>query len=100
MRWTTAMLAAVMVLGVAVLGTSGCKRTDEGPAAMTAIYACRMHPDMMATWPAKCPTCQMEMTKTDTMMPKDHYACKACGMMSTFETKCPKCGMLMTKTTP
>jgi len=36
----------------------------------TAVYTCKMHPEVISNKPGKCPKCGMDLVKKETM-PKD-----------------------------
>ena len=54
---------AALVLGVAALGVTGCKKetapTESG--GQTVKYTCSMHPDVIKDAPGKCPKCGMAL---------------------------------------
>jgi len=61
----TVMLGFVGIAGVSVRAVRGA-----GPAAQekaVSVYQCPMHPDVQATWQAKCPICGMTMQKIGVM---------------------------------
>jgi FtsP/CotA-like multicopper oxidase with cupredoxin domain len=68
--------------------------------AGTGVYACPMHPEIVATWEGKCPVCGMKLVvePTGTARP----AAFACPMhpeiTATWAGTCPKCGMTLRPT--
>jgi FtsP/CotA-like multicopper oxidase with cupredoxin domain len=63
----------------------------------TAVYACPMHPEIMASWAGKCPKCGMKLlvAPTDTVRPTA-YACPMHPeITATWPGTCPKCGMTL-----
>ena len=81
-RWiAVSMLVAVAVVVVSMVVAQA--QESPAPAGKSSMeFACPMHADVKATWAAKCPKCDMTLTKTDakpaagaTMM------CPMCTMM-------------------
>jgi hypothetical protein len=60
------MLVGILALAVG-MGGDTARAADQGTqvqaADQPATYVCPMHPDMKATWQAKCPKCGMMMEK-------------------------------------
>jgi len=76
---------------------------DMGAEAMeagTAVHACPMHEDIVATWQAKCPTCGMKLMPSPADSPRP--SAFACPMhpeiTATWASECPKCGMTLRPT--
>jgi FtsP/CotA-like multicopper oxidase with cupredoxin domain len=71
----------------------GTSATEAG----TAVYACPMHQDVVATWDGKCPKCGMKLLASPggTARP----AAYACPMhpeiTATWAGECPMCGMTL-----
>jgi FtsP/CotA-like multicopper oxidase with cupredoxin domain len=65
--------------------------------AGTAVYACPMHEDIVATWEGKCPKCGMKLLASPggTARPTA-YACPMHPeITATWAGECPKCGMTL-----
>jgi FtsP/CotA-like multicopper oxidase with cupredoxin domain len=74
----------------------------RGPeaGAETAVYACPMHPEIVATWEGKCPKCGMKLLAQpmDAVRPTA-YACPMHPeITATWAGECPKCGMTLRPT--
>ena len=68
--------------------------------AETAVYACPMHPEIVATWEGKCPKCGMKLLAQpmDAVRPTA-YACPMHPeITATWAGECPKCGMTLRPT--
>jgi FtsP/CotA-like multicopper oxidase with cupredoxin domain len=76
---------------------------DMGEAeteAGTAVYACPMHAEIVATWEGKCPICGMKLVAEPggTARPTA-YACPMHPeITATWAGTCPKCGMTLRPT--
>jgi len=57
-----------IILGAGILALLTCVSWAQEPAAPptrvseSGIYGCPNHPDILATWPARCPTCQTALS--------------------------------------
>jgi FtsP/CotA-like multicopper oxidase with cupredoxin domain len=70
--------------------------------AGTAVYACPMHEDIVATWEGKCPKCGMKLLASPgrTARPTA-YACPMHPeITATWAGECPKCGMTLRSIEP
>jgi hypothetical protein len=58
-------LAAVSLGALAVFAEPAAPKQDGAaqPQQEQAVYQCPMHPEVMATWPGKCPKCGMTLKK-------------------------------------
>src|SRR6185369_6755735 len=61
----------------------------------TGIFACPMHPEIVASWEGKCPKCGMKlMPAGPEVAAPTEYACPMHpAIAASWEGKCPKCGM-------
>jgi FtsP/CotA-like multicopper oxidase with cupredoxin domain len=62
-----------------------------------AVYACPMHPEIIASWAGKCPKCGMKLVpaEADVELPTE-YACPMHpDITATWAATCPKCGMTL-----
>jgi FtsP/CotA-like multicopper oxidase with cupredoxin domain len=62
-----------------------------------AVYACPMHPEIIASWAGKCPKCGMKLVPAaaDVEAPSA-YACPMHpDVTATWAATCPKCGMTL-----
>lgn len=57
-----AMLAALAIATVALLGVSGCGTSGHDHSSH-AKYTCSMHPDVVQDKAGKCPKCGMDLTE-------------------------------------
>ncbi len=68
--------------------------------AGTAVYACPMHPEIVATWEGKCPKCGMKLVASP--VGTERPTAFACPMhpeiTATWAGECPKCGMTLRPT--
>jgi FtsP/CotA-like multicopper oxidase with cupredoxin domain len=73
-----------------------------GPATGvdTAVYACPMHPEIMASWEGKCPKCGMKLLPVEVeTAPPTAYVCPMHPeVTATWAGTCPKCGMTLRPT--
>jgi FtsP/CotA-like multicopper oxidase with cupredoxin domain len=73
-----------------------------GPVARadTAVYACPMHPEIMASWEGKCPKCGMKLLPAEVeTAPPTAYVCPMHPeVTATWAGTCPKCGMTLRPT--
>ena len=62
-----------------------------------AVYACPMHPEIIASWAGKCPKCGMKLLLAGTEVePPTEYACPMHpDVTATWAATCPKCGMTL-----
>ena len=65
-----------------------------------AVYACPMHPEIIASWAGKCPKCGMKLLPSGTEAePPTEYACPMhADIAATWAATCPKCGMTLRPT--
>jgi hypothetical protein len=64
--WMVSLVAvAAVFLGAWVVYAQPAAPSQTGAARsqQEAVYQCPMHPDVKATWPAKCPKCGMTLQK-------------------------------------
>jgi FtsP/CotA-like multicopper oxidase with cupredoxin domain len=66
----------------------------------TGVYACPMHPEVVASWAGKCPKCAMKLMSAQSE--SDAVTAYACPMhaeiTATWAATCPKCGMTLRAT--
>jgi FtsP/CotA-like multicopper oxidase with cupredoxin domain len=70
---------------------------EPATEAGTAVYACPMHEEIVATWEGKCPKCGMKLlaSPVGTARPTA-YACPMHPeITATWAGECPKCGMTL-----
>jgi len=67
-----------------------------------AVYACPMHPEIIASWAGKCPKCGMKLSPAEAdVEPPTAYACPMHpDITATWAATCPKCGMTLRPTEP
>jgi len=56
--------------GKAPLPDSSAMTKDSSMKQTSAVYTCKMHPEVTSDKPGKCPKCGMDLVKKETM-PKD-----------------------------
>ncbi len=62
-KWLVSVFCAV-VIGITVIGVSGCKKSDHDSAPAHAHqYTCTMHPEVVQDAPGKCPKCEMALVE-------------------------------------
>jgi FtsP/CotA-like multicopper oxidase with cupredoxin domain len=68
--------------------------------AGTAVYACPMHPEIVATWEGKCPKCGMKLVTSPvgTARPTAFACPMHPEITATWAGECPKCGMTLRPT--
>jgi len=68
--------------------------------AGTAVYACPMHAEIVATWEGKCPICGMKLVvePTGTASPTAFACPMHPEITATWAGTCPKCGMTLRPT--
>jgi len=68
--------------------------------AGTAVYACPMHAEIVATWEGKCPICGMKLVvePTGTARPTAFACPMHPEITATWAGTCPKCGMTLRPT--
>lgn len=70
----TLLLISSLALGVAVLGVTGCKKSEheheageqpghEHGAVAKVQYTCPMHPEVVQDKPGDCPKCGMKLVE-------------------------------------
>jgi FtsP/CotA-like multicopper oxidase with cupredoxin domain len=66
----------------------------------TGVFACPMHPEIVASWEGKCPKCGMKlMPAGPEVPPPTEYACPMHPeITATWAGECPKCGMTLRAT--
>jgi Cu+-exporting ATPase len=91
------MLLAGVGLMSPILG--GCKPAAAQKADI--VYSCPMHPEVSATWEAKCPKCGMALVGAEAKPDKKPAMDYVCPMhpevKASWEAKCPQCGMALVK---
>jgi FtsP/CotA-like multicopper oxidase with cupredoxin domain len=65
-----------------------------------AVYACPMHPEIIASWAGKCLKCGMKLLPAEAdVEPPAAYACPMHpDITATWAATCPKCGMTLRPT--
>src|SRR5688500_8396049 len=74
---------------------------EVGPGGVdTGVYACPMHPEIVASWADKCPKCAMKLVpaQADTAAPTAFACPMHAEITATWPTSCPKCGMTLRPT--
>ncbi|MGH2541108.1 MAG: multicopper oxidase domain-containing protein, partial [Actinomycetota bacterium] len=74
---------------------------DVGLGAVdTGVYACPMHPEIVASWADKCPKCGMKlMPAPEETKPPTAFVCPMhAEITATWAGTCPKCGMTLRST--
>ena len=71
----------------------GVPATEAG----TAVYACPMHEDVVATWDGKCPKCGMKLlaSPSGTARPATFVCPMHPEITATWAGQCPNCGMTL-----
>jgi FtsP/CotA-like multicopper oxidase with cupredoxin domain len=66
----------------------------------TGVYACPMHPEIVASWADKCPKCGMKLmpAQEETDQPTAFACPMHAEITATWATSCPKCGMTLRPT--
>jgi FtsP/CotA-like multicopper oxidase with cupredoxin domain len=66
----------------------------------TGVYACPMHPEIVASWVGKCPKCGMKLMPAQAETePPTAFACPMHGdITATWAANCPKCSMTLRAT--
>ena len=66
----------------------------------TGIYACPMHPEVVASWAGKCPKCGMKLmpAPTETEPPPAFVCPMHAEITATWAASCPECGMTLRAT--
>jgi len=66
----------------------------------TGVYACPMHPEIVASWADKCPKCAMKLmpAQADTEVPAAFACPMHAEITATWPTSCPKCSMTLRAT--
>ena len=75
-------------------------RGEPETEAGTAVYACPMHEDIVATWEGKCPKCGMKLmaSPAGTARPSAFACPMHPEITATWAGECPKCGMTLRPT--
>ena len=69
---------------------------DGAISAETTQHVCPMHPHVVASWAATCPTCGMELVATESPETKTSFACRMHpDVVASWAATCPKCGMTL-----
>jgi FtsP/CotA-like multicopper oxidase with cupredoxin domain len=73
---------------------------DAEAEAGTAVYACPMHAEIVATWEGKCPICGMKLVPSPvgTARPTEFACPMHPEITATWAGTCPKCGMTLRAT--
>jgi FtsP/CotA-like multicopper oxidase with cupredoxin domain len=63
----------------------------------TGVYACPMHPEIVASWAGKCPQCGMKLmpAQAETEAPTAFACPMHPEIVATWAATCPKCGMTL-----
>jgi FtsP/CotA-like multicopper oxidase with cupredoxin domain len=71
-----------------------------GEGVDTGVYACPMHPEIVASWGDKCPKCGMKLMPAPAEIEAPTaFACPMhAEITSTWAASCPKCGMTLRPT--
>jgi FtsP/CotA-like multicopper oxidase with cupredoxin domain len=71
-----------------------------GEGVETGIYACPMHPEIVASWAGKCPKCGMKLmpAPTETEAPTAFACPMHAEITAAWAASCPKCGMTLRAT--
>jgi FtsP/CotA-like multicopper oxidase with cupredoxin domain len=71
-----------------------------GEGVETGIYACPMHPAIVASWAGKCPSCGMKLiaAPVDTDAPSAFACPMHSEITATWAASCPTCGMTLRAT--
>ena len=66
----------------------------------TGVYACPMHPEIVASWAGKCPKCGMKLMPgaAETEAPSAFVCPMHTEITATWAATCPKCGMTLRAT--
>jgi len=66
----------------------------------TGVYACPMHPEIVASWAGKCPKCGMKLmpAPAETEPPTAFVCPMHAEVTATWAGTCPKCGMTLRAT--
>jgi FtsP/CotA-like multicopper oxidase with cupredoxin domain len=66
----------------------------------TGVYACPMHPEIVASWADKCPKCGMKLmpAQSESEAPTAFACPMHAEITATSATTCPKCGMTLRPT--
>jgi FtsP/CotA-like multicopper oxidase with cupredoxin domain len=66
----------------------------------TGVYACPMHPEIVASWAGKCPKCGMKLmpAQSESEAPTAFACPMHAEITATSATTCPKCGMTLRAT--
>jgi FtsP/CotA-like multicopper oxidase with cupredoxin domain len=66
----------------------------------TGVYACPMHPEIVASWADKCPKCGMKLmpAQPETEAPTAFACPMHAEITATWPAACPKCGMTLRAT--
>ena len=72
---------------------------DLGPSEVEdgAVYACPMHPEIVASWAGKCPKCGMKLLPAgaEVELPTAYVCPMHPEITATWAGECPKCGMTL-----
>ena len=71
-----------------------------GREVETGVYACPMHPEIVASWAGKCPKCGMKLmpAPAETEAPTAFVCPMHAEITATWAATCPKCGMTLRAT--
>jgi FtsP/CotA-like multicopper oxidase with cupredoxin domain len=71
-----------------------------GEGVETGVYACPMHPEIVASWGGKCPKCAMKLMPAPAGMeaPTAFVCPMHAEITATWAASCPKCGMTLRAT--
>jgi FtsP/CotA-like multicopper oxidase with cupredoxin domain len=68
-----------------------------GDGVEAGVFACPMHPEIVASWASKCPKCAMKLmpAPAETEAPTAFACPMDAEITATWEDTCPKCGMTL-----
>jgi len=85
-----AMACLTMLVNYSQDKKSKTSKAKKDTGAVSKIYTCPMHPDVLSDKPGKCPKCGMALLEKITYVCPMHPE-----VVSDKPGKCPKCGMVL-----